>query len=310
MIKSILRKLKKKIITILIGELNEKLINLHSKEITDLKIMTAKQLINNQKNIDSLKDAEFKVFSQWGDDGIIQYLINNININEKSFIEFGVESYKESNTRFLLVNDNWTGLIMDGSQSNINFIKKDEIYWKYSINAKNVFINAENVNEVILSEGIKGQIGLLHIDIDGMDYWIWNALNIIEPQIVIIEYNSVFGNERPITVPYRSDFVREKSHHSFLFFGASLPALCYLAEKKGYSFVGSNSNGNNAYFVKSEYLNSKISEITYKEGYVESKFKESRNEKGDLSFLTGKDRKEVIRGLRVYNVVKEEFETL
>ena len=310
MIKSILRKIKKKIITILFGELNEKLINLHSKEINDLKILIAKQLIHNQKNIDSLNDAEFKVFSQWGDDGMIQYLINNIKINEKSFIEFGVENFKESNTRFLLINNNWTGLVMDGSQNNINFIKKDEIYWKYSLNAKRVFITAENVNEVIMSEGIEGQIGLLHIDIDGMDYWIWNALNIIEPQIVIIEYNSVFGNKRPITVPYQSDFVREKSHNSFLYFGASLPALCYLAEKKGYTFVGSNSNGNNAYFVKSEYINSKISEISVKEGYVESKFKESRNKKGDLSFLTGKDRKEVIRGLSVYNVINEEFETL
>lgn len=310
MIKRILRKLKKNFFASLIGELHEKLVNLSSNEINDLKILIAKQLIQNQKNIDQLADAEFKVFSQWGDDGIIQYLINNVKINEKTFIEFGVENFKESNTRFLLINNNWTGLVMDGSKKNINFIKKDEIYWKYSINAKRVFITAENVNEVITSEGFEGQIGLLHIDIDGMDYWIWNALNVIEPQIVIIEYNSVFGNERPITVPYQSNFIREKSHHSFLYFGASLPALCYLAEKKGYTFVGSNSNGNNAYFVKSEFMNSKIRKVSVKEGYIESKFKESRNIEGDLSFLTGKERKEVISGLKVFNVFNEEFETL
>ena len=77
------------------------------------------------KKIDSIEETEFKVFSQFGEDGIIQYLIQNLDIKEKTFCEFGVEDYRESNTRFLLMNNYWTGLVLDGSKSNINKIKKD-----------------------------------------------------------------------------------------------------------------------------------------------------------------------------------------
>ena len=84
------------------------------------------------------------------------------------------------------------------------------------LKSKKSFITAENINTIIEEEGFNGQIGILHIDIDGMDYWIWKALKVVEPQIVIIEYNSVFGNERAITVPYNADFQRSKYHYSFL----------------------------------------------------------------------------------------------
>ena len=79
--------------------------------------INTRQVLNINK-LSSLKEAEFKVFSQWGDDGIIQYLINKIPIKNQTFVEFGVEDYTESNTRFLLMNNNWSGLIIDGSYSN------------------------------------------------------------------------------------------------------------------------------------------------------------------------------------------------
>src|SRR5258706_12445542 len=97
--------------------------------IEDLKILAAASLVKQVRSADAhgnIRDAEFKVFSQFGDDGIIQYLIANIAIctEHQKFIEFGVENYKESNTRFLLMNDNWTGLILDSSVENINSIKR------------------------------------------------------------------------------------------------------------------------------------------------------------------------------------------
>lgn len=189
-----------------------------------------------------------------GDDGIIQYLINYLEIENKIFVEFGVEDYLESNTRFLLINDNWSGLVIDGSKINIAKIKKDEIYWKHDLKVKSAFITAENINQLIEEEGIKGQIGLLHIDIDGNDYWVWKALEVVVPKIMIVEYNSKFGCEKAITIPYKEDFVWTKAHYSNLYFGASILAFCDLADEKGYSFIGSNSAGNNAYFVKNEFL--------------------------------------------------------
>jgi hypothetical protein len=120
--------------------------------------------------IDHLYDVEFKVFSQWGDDGIIQYLIRNLDIPNKTFVEFGVENYTESNTRFLLINNNWSGLVMDGSSENISYIKNDEIYWQYDLQAKHAFIDVDNVNDLISCAGFSEELGLLHIDIDGNDY--------------------------------------------------------------------------------------------------------------------------------------------
>lgn len=280
-------------------------------ELNKIKILQAKQLINHQRNtFTNFQDAEFSVFSQWGDDGIIQYLIKRINIKNKVFIEFGVENYLESNTRFLLINNNWSGLVIDGSEDNINYIKKDSLYWKHNLKAKCSFITAENINQIITEEKISGEIGLLHIDIDGMDYWVWKAIDVVKPQIVIMEYNSVFGSERAITVPYKPDFIRSQAHFSNLYAGASLPALIHLANKKGYSFIGTNQNGNNAYFVKNEYLNEQIREISISEGYTESMFRESRDEEGRLSFANGKQRIEIIRGLEVYNVEKDCLEKI
>ena len=102
------------------------------------KILIAKILIENIKNkgiVNNLAEVEFKVFSQFGEDGIVQYLINNAPIKNKIFIEFGAQDYKESNTRFLLINNNWRGLVIDSDKKNIDCIKNDEIYWRYDIKA-------------------------------------------------------------------------------------------------------------------------------------------------------------------------------
>ncbi|WP_300438576.1 hypothetical protein [Christiangramia sp.] len=281
--------------------------NLNNKILIQNGKIWSSQL--KERKIENLSDAEFKVFSQWGDDGIIQYLINHLSIANKSFIEFGVEDYQEANTRFLLVNDNWSGLVLDGSPENILKIKKDEIFWKYDLRAKSAFITAENINELINEEGIEGEVGLLHIDIDGNDYWIWKALEVVDPIIMIVEYNSIFGSKRAITIPYSDDFYRFKAHYSGLYAGASLKALCDLAEKKGYSFIGCNSAGNNAYFVKKGYCKD-LKILNSETGYVESKFRESRDENGNLNYKREGDRIEVIKDMPIYNTDTNQIEKI
>ncbi len=270
----------------------------NSQNILDAKILQAQSLIANQKDFAT---AGFKVFSQWDDDGLIQYLIKTIDISNKIFIEFGVEDYTESNTRFLLMNNNWNGLVFDGSKEYVDYIKKDDIYWKHNLKAECAFITAENINELISKNGIKGEIGLLHIDIDGVDYWVWKAIDVVTPDIVIMEFNSVLGKDRAITVPYKSDFCRLNAHHSGIYAGASLRAMCMLAEEKGYSFIGVNSAANNAYFVKKSKLGD-LKALSVDEGYKESQFRESRNKDGSLTFASGEDRLKLIKGLPIINV--------
>ncbi len=276
-------------------------------QIDDLKILTAKNIIKQIQSgeiYDNIQKAEFKVFSQVGDDGIIQYLIKNVDISSQTFIEFGVENYREANTRFLLINDNWKGLIIDGSQKNIASVKNESIYYKYDLTAISAFINRDNINKIISDSGWDGDLGILSIDIDGNDYWVWESINVVNPAIVIVEYNSIFGYKHAITIPYQPDFMRKNAHYSCLYYGASLKALCLLAEKKGYVFVGSNSYGNNAYFIKKDKVGS-IKPIDVETGYVMSKFRESRDKKGKLSYISGKERIKVIEHMPVYDIEKE-----
>ena len=226
--------------------------------------------IYDRKDYRTLADLEFKVFSQFGDDGIIQYLTHNIDCKYKTFIEFGVEDYFESNTRFLLQKDNWSGFVMDGSSDNIANLKQAPFYWKHDLEAEAVFITAENINNLLSSCSVAGGVDLLHIDLDGNDYWVWKEIE-IQPSIVILEYNSVFGLDRPITVPYRANFNRTNAHFSNLYYGASLKAMYDLTVKKGYSFIGCNSAGNNAYFIRKDKMNGFVREVALEEGYVLSK---------------------------------------
>lgn len=258
----------------------------------------------------SISDFEFSVYSQFGDDGIIQFLINTLEIENKYFIEFGVSDYSESNTRFLLVNNNWSGFVMDGSHDNIGLLRKSAIYWKYDIKAKAAHITKNNINALIEESGMVN-IGLLHIDLDGIDYWIWDALNLgkINPVIVILEYNSLFGITKPITVPYGDNFNRIKAHYSNLYWGASLKALYLLSRRKGYAFIGCNSAGNNAYFIRNDKIKN-LKKLTAEEGFTMSKFRESKNKRGDLSFVSGEKRLDLIGRLPVYNTETQQVEYL
>jgi hypothetical protein len=243
-----------------------------------------------------LAQAEFKVYSQWGEDGIIQFLIWRIADLDRSFVEFGTQDYTESNTRFLIVNDNWRGLVIDGAERHIEFIRSDALYWRHDLEAVCAFVTADNINELIARRFPGPELGLLSIDIDGNDYWIWKAISCVRPTIVVCEYNSVFGGRRAVTVPYREDFDRTAAHHSNLYFGASLSALCRLAEEKRYSFVGSNSAGNNAFFVRSDRLG-RLAPLDASDGYVESKFRESVDRSRRPSYLSGVDRLRAIQDM-------------
>ena len=267
--------------------------------------------LNNQRQfVASLNEVEFQVFSQWGDDGIIQYLVNKLEIPNKVFIEFGVENYKESNTRFLIINNKWSGLVIDGSKENINFIKRDSISWAYDLHATHSFITKENINQLIsdfLKKGYSSEIGLLSIDIDGNDYWVWEAIVVVNPIIVVVEYNSVFGPEKTWSIPYDAGFYRLANDNTYQYWGASLNAFIFLAKRKGYTFVGCNSNGNNAYFIRNDKILT-FKELDSTEGFVEAKFREYTDEFGDKP--AGSKRLNLIKGREIFNVVSGSIEVI
>ena len=182
--------------------------------------------------IDDFSSVEYSVHSQWGEDGIIDWLISRIPSLPRYFVEFGVENYIESNTRYLLQNRNWSGLIIDGSRNNISDIHNQPIMWRHDLTALSAFIDRSNINS-LLNENIKSNgVGLLSIDIDGNDYWIWEKIDSINPGIVVCEYNALWGDIHSISVPYSPDFNRTNVHYSNLYYGSSIKALILLAKRK------------------------------------------------------------------------------
>ena len=253
----------------------------------------------------NLTEAEFKVFSQFGDDGIIQYLIHVLAPLNERFIEFGIQDYSESNTRFLLMNDNWRGLVIDPSEEYIRRLRRQYYFWRHDLRAVTAFVDRDNVNSLFEADGFVGEIGLLSIDIDGNDYWVWEAIDVVEPTIVVCEYNAVFGCKHAITIPYDPRFNRSEAHSSNLYWGSSIKALCLMAERKGLAFVGSNSAGNNAYFVRKNRLGP-LRALSAEEGFCDSRFRESRDSSGRLTFLSGSERRKAIADMEVIDVERNQ----
>ncbi len=137
-----------------------------------------------------------------------------------------------------MMNNNWSGYVIDGSKTNIDRLKSSYFYQPYELTAVHAFITRENINELLCKSNFDKDLGILSIDLDGIDYWIFEAITFYEPRILILEYNAVFGNQRKISVPYQGNFFRTKKHYANLYFGASLPALAFLAEKKDMPWLG------------------------------------------------------------------------
>lgn len=266
-------------------------------------VMQALSLARQNRALSSLHDlgeVEFSAFSQWGEDGIIDWLISRVPDIPKTFIEFGVEDYRESNTRLLLQLRNWRGLVMDGSAYHIDNIRSQDIYWRHGLTANYAFIDRDNINRLLEDGGMVGPVGLLSVDIDGNDYWVWKSIEVVSPAIIVAEYNAVFGDIHPLTVPYRDNFQRTQAHYSNLYFGASLPALIQLGRQKNYTFVGTTSTGCNAFFVRDD-LAAKVTEALSGAWGYPSKVREARDENSTLLFLDGTSRAKQIACLPLVN---------
>ncbi len=258
---------------------------------------------------DDLQANEAQVYSQWGEDGILQHLIRRVPIERRLFVEIGVENYSEANTRFLAEENQWAGLVVDASEEYMAALRQDRIYWASNLKAVALFVTVENINALLTTQGITGDIGLLSIDVDGNDYWLWQAISAIRPRIVVCEYNSFLGSRRPLVVPYQPDFRRTQAHYSWLYYGASLPALEHLGRRLGYQLVGTNSAGNNAFFVRTD-AGGGLRARSSAEAFTPARFRESHDAAGNLNFLDYAAGQELIGDLPVCDVATGAVQSL
>ena len=248
------------------SQVSQKLLKLHYQTNLSQKLPLPK-----------ISEAGWRVFSQTDEDGILHYIFSLIGTTNKVCLDIAFASPYTANTTNLILNNGWTGLLICGNDKEVKSAKEffklhpDTAVFPPVITHK--WITAENVNETV-KEGLSqlyidvGRIDLFSLDIDGVDYWIWKALEVVKPRVIVAEYQDIWG-EKSVTIPYKPDFCRYNIHPDYC--SASLPALVKLAKEKGYRLVGCNRLGYNAFFIKKGIGENIFPEITVKECLVHPK---------------------------------------
>lgn len=264
-------------------------------------------------SIQSLGEVEYKVFSQFGEDGILDYILKQLNIINPKFVEIGVGDYSESNTRFLYANMHGKGLIIDCLKDLKNKVSKNVKLWRGHLTILEEFINSENINKLLEKNNFDHNIDLFSIDIDGIDYWILDKMPDNFSKICVIEYNATFGSELEITVPNIKTFNRTNYHYSNLCYGMSLKALIKLMDKKNFYFIGTNLAKHNAFFISKrfskEFFFKNLIIQSIKE-CINSNIRESINKNGNLNYLSGKKKLLEIEECEVIDLSSSDFKKI
>ena len=208
--------------------------------------MEVQQRLSDEK---CLERYGYKVYSQYDEDGILQEIFRRIGTTDKSFVEFGVQDGLECNSHYLLLLG-WSGLWIEGNKDYCEGIKRkfEQVINSGKLRIKESFITKENINALISSAGLAGEIDFLSIDIDGNDYYIWEEIKVINPRVCVLNITPNFRRNAIGLCPIGKSIFGGGNDY----FGASLKALERLGETKGYQLVGTNLSGINAFFVRGD----------------------------------------------------------
>ena len=228
-------------------------------------------------------EVGFRNFSQTEEDGILHYIFSLIGTTDKRCIEMCAGTGSQSNSANLIINHSWHALLVDGDARNVAagraFYARCPGTYVMGPRYRQHWITRESVNQLFVEEDFVGDIDLLSIDMDGVDYWIWEAISEVSPRVVVAEVMPHLEG-RPLTVPYKEDFEAEwlwlddKPHLDdipldggffagrTLYGGASLAAMNKLAKVKGYRLVGANSIGFNAFFLRDDVGVGRLPEVS------------------------------------------------
>lgn len=204
-----------------------------------------------------------RVFSQFEEDGLLLYLDAVLELEHRSFVDIGAADGINSNCANLALNLGWHGVFIEGNPDLVErgrrFYREhpDSLLWPPVF--VQAFITRENINGLIRDAGFSGPIGVMSIDIDGNDYWVWEAVEAVDPAVVVIEAHVEFGM-REIVVPYDPAHVYPGKHPDY--FSASPAAMVRLAARKGYRLVGANRYGFNLFFVKRGLHEARVPEVS------------------------------------------------
>ena len=211
-----------------------------------------------------LTAQRFRGLSQNEEDGITLALLKAAGTGPRACVEIGCGT-NGGCTGFLVSELGFRGLMLDGHGPNIETVRRR--FNAELLTAEQVWITSDGIDELLERNGFTGEIDVLSIDIDGNDLWVWEAIGAVDPRIVIVEYNSIFGPERSVAVPYDPDFQRRAVEEARgLYYGASLAALSASGARRGYRLVTTDHRGVNAFFVRHD-LAPEIPAVTPRRAY-------------------------------------------
>jgi hypothetical protein len=215
-----------------------------------------------REQLPSFAEVGFREFSEFEEDGILLFLFSIIRPRTRTCLEICAGNGMQCNTTNLIVNHGWWGVLFDGDPNNVaraqDFFRRHKDTFLYPPKFQQAWITAESVNDHIRATGLKGEIDLLSLDIDGMDYWVWKAIDVVDPIVVVCEVNNAVSPSDALTVPYDAQFVAPDGDYR----GASLKAMCNLARAKNYRLVGVHRFGFNAFFVKNGFADDLLPEVS------------------------------------------------
>jgi hypothetical protein len=252
-----------------IAELQQKVLNVEKNKTSPETKISQRHLFHlyrqlvSQGSAPALRDTGYRIFSQFEEDGKLLFIFAALGIPRGTFIDIGAADGIDSNCANLALNFRWSGLFIDGNADNI---KRGETYYNehtdtclYPPKFIHAMVKRENINDLINQASLGDQIDLMSIDIDGNDYWVWDAIDCVTPSVVIVETHIEFGM-RSIVVPYDKDYVYPGKHPDY--HGASPVAMAKLANKKGYRLVGSIDYGFNTIYIRRGLVEDVLPEVS------------------------------------------------
>lgn len=229
---------------------------LAAEQISQLALrLKYRELARHNTPLPELFETEFRVYSQNGEDGILWFLFSLLGTTSRRAVEICAGDGIECNAANLIINHAWSALLVDGDAGQVargqEFYRQCRNTWVSPPTLTQAWVTAEAVNEIVADNGFAGDVDLLSLDLDGNDYWIWKALTVVRPRVVVLEFNASAGPDRRLTISYDSAFRLDFSVTPYRA-GASLAAFTALAAQKGYRLVGVQSLGFNAFFVRAD----------------------------------------------------------
>ena len=242
-----------------------------------------------------LWDAEVSVFSQNGEDGILNYICDKLELGKPSVIEVGAGNFTECNSRYLAEHRSANVLAVDSRTDLESTVSKLFVYAKTNLLTRTCWVTTENINFLIESAKIEfGDVDIFSLDLDGNDYWVLEAADLSGIKVIVVEFNPLLSKTLPVSVPKDEKFDLTMKHSSWVYYGANLYAFIYLLEQRDFIFIGTTRHGSNAFFIEKSHIGRFNLLRDYLVLFSDVRARESRGENGELTFTSADKRQSLI----------------